>query len=394
MMIRPLILIALGFSFLLLGLSACQSDQSSDTESIPPADLNWTAVADKFAERMDLQAGERVVLLARKGRFDPLIPLLREKVKAAGGEDLGVINADGAAPEEWATFFTKELEEKSYNDMVALLEIIDLGIMMPGVTPEDSVYAAIQDVLRRRLGRTIHFHWAGAYDLNGNELVVTPQIDDFYERVVLETDYAKLAADQQRFEEAMRGKTILVKDPAGTAISFEIRDRPVTKQDGDASAKRAAMAENLIDREIELPAGAVRVAPFEYTVNGNIAFPDAPWNGQMVQGLSMTFKQGEVIEILAGSGKDAVLAELKEAGQASWRFREFALGFNPLMAIPEDNPWIPYYGYGAGVVRLSLGDNTELGGKVEGGYVRWNFFTNATVIVGDEVWVENGKLIK
>lgn len=36
------------------------------------------------------------------------------------------------------------------------------------------------------------------------------------------------------------------------------------------------------------------------------------------------------------------------------------------VAPPEENPWIPYYGYGAGVVRLSLRDNSELGGEVRG----------------------------
>ena len=50
-------------------------------------------------------------------------------------------------------------------------------------------------------------------------------------------------------------------------------------------------------------------------------------------------------------------------------------------------------GYGAGVVRLSLGDNSELGGRVTGGYVRWNFFTDATVRVGDVVWVQDGTLV-
>jgi hypothetical protein len=63
------------------------------------------------------------------------------------------------------------------------------------------------------------------------------------------------------------------------------------------------------------------------------------------------------------------------AGASGRRFREFALGFNALLAVPDETPWIPYYGYGAGVVRLSLGDNSELGGAVGGGYVRWNFFT-------------------
>ena len=74
-------------------------------------------------------------------------------------------------------------------------------------------------------------------------------------------------------------------------------------------------------------------------------------------------------------------------------FRGVGLGFNPLLAVPGRAPWIPYYGYGAGVVRLSLGDNTELGGTVTGGYVRWNFFTELTVSVGSTTWVRGGKLV-
>jgi hypothetical protein len=85
--------------------------------------------------------------------------------------------------------------------------------------------------------------------------------------------------------------------------------------------------------------------------------------------------------------------ELANAGDAGRSFREFALGFNPLLSIPTSGErWIPYYGYGAGVVRLSLGDNSELGGKVGGGYVRWNFFTDATVTVGGTTWVTGGRL--
>ena len=48
----------------------------------------------------------------------------------------------------------------------------------------------------------------------------------------------------------------------------------------------------------------------------------------------------------------------------------------------------------AGVVRLSLGDNSELGGAVSGGYVRWNFFTDTTVAIDGEVWVRDGKLVR
>ena len=108
----------------------------------------------------------------------------------------------------------------------------------------------------------------------------------------------------------------------------------------------------------------------------------------------LRFEEGRVVEVEADAGRDGVLREIEEAGEAGRTFRELGVGFNPLLAIPEGEEWIPYYGYGDAVVRLSLGDNTELGGSIGGGYVRWNFFADATVTVGDEVWVEGGRLVE
>jgi hypothetical protein len=169
----------------------------------------------------------------------------------------------------------------------------------------------------------------------------------------------------------------------------------VTKQYGDASAARAARSLNLIDREVELPAGAIRVAPIEETVEGVIVFPPSDWGGSRTEDLTLRFERGVMVSLEATAGADAARAEIEAAGSAGEAFREFALGFNPLLAIPtEGERWIPYYGYGAGVVRLSLGDNTELGGNVGGGYVRWNFFVDATVEVDGEVWVDEGRLVR
>jgi hypothetical protein len=155
----------------------------------------------------------------------------------------------------------------------------------------------------------------------------------------------------------------------------------------------------LVDREIEIPCGAIRVAPVEETVAGTIAFPPAVWNGRPVGPVTLRFVRGRVAEVIVPPGppaaetRAAVEAELARAGDAARSFRELALGFNPELEIPAATPFIPYYGYGAGVIRLSLGDNTELGGKVKGPYVRWNFFADATVTVGDQVWVRGGKLL-
>ena len=211
---------------------------------------------------------------------------------------------------------------------------------------------------------------------------------------MLETDYARLTAVQNRFVDALRGAEVRVTSPLGTDICFRIGDRPVNLGDGDASKARTDGGVILIDREIELPAGAIRVAPVEASVNGVIAFPPSQWDGRPVTGLALRIEAGRVAGVSAESGQEAVEAELARVPAEARAFREFALGFNPLLSVPERNPWIPYYGYGAGIVRLSLGDNSELGGAVTGGYVRWNFFTDTTVTVGGDAWVRDGRLVR
>lgn len=375
----------------------CQSNQKEKTNVMAEEKnsiLDWQAIADKLIERSALQSGEQILLVAQPGQFDPLVPLLKKGIEEKGASYLGTVSIDSNQPESWKTKFTDELTRMADEELPLFLSAVDLGIMLPGATPADRIYGALQEVLQTGKGRTIHFHWAGAYSMNGKLMESDSVIDKFYENVLLNSDYAALTTKQLEFERAMRNNWIEVTTPDGTNIKFQIGDRPVTKQDGNGALVNMSDAVTLIDREIELPAGAIRVAPIEESVKGTIAFPDSEWQGKFVKGLIMKFEKGKVIEVKADDNLASVQQELKNAGDAGKSFREFALGFNPMLVIPKANPWIPYYGYGAGVVRLSLGDNTELGGKVTGGYVRWNFFTNATVKVGEVIWVENGVLVK
>ena len=367
-----------------------QKELKNQINSFP----DWEAIANKLMERSDLIEGEKVVLMANPGDFNPLIKLLAEKIKKAGAVYLGTFSVNPLlGPSEWETDFIKEAKGKSKQDLTDYLMQVDLGIMLPGANPTHFEYVCMQNVLKREKGRTIHFHWSGAYNLSGETLEIDKLKNKYYQEVFLETDYLKLGEIQRQFENAMRNNWITITTSRGTNIKFKIGDRPVTKQDGNASSKRELQM-NLIDREIELPSGAIRVAPIEETVEGRIAFPDSFWNGEKVEDLLLTFRRGRITKIKSTLGDKAVKKELDAAGVAGHSFREFALGFNPLLAIPKENPWIPYYGYGAGVVRLSLGDNSELGGNVKGGYVRWNFFTDATVKVGEDIWVKDGEFIK
>ena len=282
---------------------------------------------------------------------------------------------------------------------------VDAAIMMPGATTAHPAYLAMQDWLKddlrgHRGRRTIHFHWVengSAYSIAGQPLPLRAVMDAVYQRALLQTDYGALAAIERRFADALKTGEVHITSPAGTDLRFRTGDRPANLQDGDASAARTAQGKVLIDHEVELPAGVVRIAPLEDTVDGVIAFPPSQWDGRPVEGLKLRFSKGRVIEVTAASGKDAVESEMLKAGDAGRAFREIGVGFNPLLAVPAREPWIPYYGYGAGVVRLSLGDNTELGGAVAAppsvpAYVRWNFFTDLTVTIGGTTWVRGGKL--
>jgi len=388
----------------LLGVGLTSLGLADVTEGTSPAlDVesghdDWSPVSQVIVSRMALQPGERVLIVGAPGRFDALIAMIRAQIEASGAVDLGAVSINTATftPNQ-PTEFSSQLRDLNGAELRSKLRDIDVSVMMPGATPENPVFAALQEILRSAQPgdprRMIHFHWQGAYALDGTLLEPDATVDTTYRTALLETDYSELARRQLAFEDAMRSGRVRVTTPSGTNLSFEIGDRPVTRQDGDASAARATRARNLIDREVELPAGVVRVAPVEATVSGRIVFPDADWSGRPVQGLTLIFERGRVVDVRAEVDVDAVLAELEAAGPAGRAFREFALGFNPLLTLTQDRSWIPYYGYGAGVVRLSLGDNTELGGPVGGGYVRWNFFVDASVFVDEAAWVVDGQLV-
>lgn len=372
---------------------------SAGAQSVPPRfTLEWEQMARRIVERLDLKEGETFLAVAHPGLFEELIPHLRFEVMKAGGVDLGVMDVLGEpVPADWSEETLGAGGRRARAKLAEMLEGVDASIMLPGARPGQPVYAAIQDLLRSGRGRTVHFHWlenGSAFTLAGQPLPPRHVIESVYQRALLGTDYRALGEHQRRFEAAMRAGEIRITSPSGTDLRFRIGDRPVNFQDGDASAVRAERGVVLIDREIELPAGAIRVAPIEESVDGKIVFPPSQWSGRPVHELELVFEQGQVVSVRAASGAEAVESEMDGAGQAGRSFREFALGFNPILEVPEEGPWIPYYGYGAGVVRLSLGDNSELGGNVGGGYVRWNFFTDTTVTVDGDPWVVEGKLVK
>jgi hypothetical protein len=245
---------------------------------------------------------------------------------------------------------------------------LDLPLSRP---PDEPAQTALKEwTSRGGARRQLHFHWAaGSVGVNGLAAAHPEAYDALYEAAT-DIDSAKLRARLEAAARAIAAGAVTVKTPAGTDLRFRTGDRPFNLQDGDASGARMQQARIAVDRDIELPAGVLRVAPIETTVEGTLVLPD---------GRRLRIRRGRVTNPQKDLPAD---------------FREFGLGFNEKLVPAAGAAALPYFGYGAGVVRLSLGDNTELGGAVKTGARRWFFFPDATVTMDNKELVKNGKLVE
>jgi hypothetical protein len=74
------------------------------------------------------------------------------------------------------------------------------------------------------------------------------------------------------------------------------------------------------------------------------------------------------------------------------RLGELVLGCNPLLHPVAGSTFQPYHGFGDGVLRLTIGENLESGGKNRSSLHRWLMFLDADIAAGGERVVAGGKL--
>ncbi len=334
--------------------------------------LDYDHLAARIVGALQLHPGETVLIRYDSGYFAELVGPLRRRLQQAGAVPLGPIEyqAKSGAPQGYA-----ELLENA-----GVYLWLPLRVDVREITPAERL--ALQQWLDKGgTRREIHFHWReGSVLPDGLAGEHSAALDAIYEDA-LDIDYASLSVAQDRAIAVLRSGTVRVRTPAGTDVRFRVGDRPFNKQDGDASPQRARAARVRVDREVELPAGVVRVAPLEESVSGRIVIPTARFGVKVARDVRLQIASGRVTRVEASENLAAVEAALQAGGDAARRFREFGLGFNPKLQPPAGSRSLAYYGYGAGVVRMSLGDNEEIGGAVRGGFVRWFFFPDATIEV-------------
>jgi hypothetical protein len=362
---------ALG-AMLLLSASFAQKSAGSG--------VDYTRLADVVVNRSwKLAPGEHVVVFADPAFDRGMAEPLRKAIRSAGGvvEDIAAptsasVKAMTAAEraaryEEWKTIFARS----------------SAAIWLP------TDLTAVEDRPFERLVessqvRSIHFHWFISPDADD-----VPVVEKMYEAAI-HVSPARIARRIAKVESALVGRKVHVTAPNGTDLTFMIPANAwVHRNTGDASAAKVANARSVRDREEELPASVFRTTDISSATG--VFFGHASFDTRSPL-LKATFANGKVTNLESVRGADEIVKSWKAASGAKDLPGEFVVGTNPELAAVLPSGFMPYFGYGAGVIRLAIGDNWESGGanRSSNGEVLM-FLLGATVEAGDTAIVTNGE---
>jgi len=285
------------------------------------------------------------------------------------------------------------IEERTVAFLRPLFEQAAMFLWLP--TREIAGDQRWERLLAASRARGIHFHWIMPLSNRAPDEVAT--LSRLYERAILDTDYAALSREQDRLIAALRGCPVRITDARGTDLRLRVpADGWFHKNDGDMSPARAATARSVRDREMEFPAGALRFIPDVTSTEGKLVVASPVAGSAGPDTVTLEFVGGRAVRRHA-TKDDAGFARLWDGfGGDIDKVGEIVIGTNPLLAGALPSGTLPYYGYGDGFVRVSMGDNWESGGtnRSPSGRPLWLFLEKATVECGGRVLVKEGRLVR
>jgi hypothetical protein len=375
----------------------------------PTHRLDWEAMARKvIRDVLQIAPNERVILSADPYYGGAMLEAVRLEIQRARAIELATIlhwtakltklrDADGCKPDP----ADAAAEDEAMARLFAAADVF-IWLQSDWRSPR-STHAIGQSerILADWHGRGLHFHWFHDPNNPDPDHPANKAIDLVYQEAVLGLDYARLGKVMRDLAARMAEREIRVTNAAGTDIRFRTTRR-FHINDGDASRKKAAAATCARDREEEIPCGALRTIPVLDSVNGVIAyrqgfgFPSMGYGLDVDkwfdQGLRFVFEKGRVVRVETdGDQKELDQEWAKQTGDKD-RLGEFVLGCNPLLRAVPGSTFQPYYCFGEGKLRLTIGENLESGGSNRSSMHRWLMFIDANISADGKPIVANGHL--
>lgn len=175
-----------------------------------------------------------------------------------------------------------------------------------------------------------------------------------------------------------------------------------TKSEIVVKAKNADLRVNIKGRkwvnccgQANFPDGEIFTSPIENGINGRIAFTyPAILDGQLVENVELTIKEGRVVNATATSGLD-YLKRMLAIDEGASRFGEFAIGTN--YGITEFTKNILFDEKIGGTIHLALGAAFPETGGINESAIHWDMICDmrrdGCIYADGELFYERGKFI-
>jgi hypothetical protein len=365
----------------LAGLGGCLNGVSAAPAQSPGSAVNYAHLADLVVNRAwKLAPGERVILFRDAARDPGMAAPLRAAIVKAGG-----VVEEIAAPDSRADAgLTPRQRADRFDHWKILFKHSQAAIWLPSdLTAVDE--QPFEHLVEASKVRSIHFHWFLPPDAPD-----IPVIETMYQRAI-EIEPAEIARRIAVIEKGIRGATVRVTAPNGTDFTCKIpQNAHMHRNTGEATKEKVRDARSVRDREEELPASVLRTTEIEEAQGTFIGYISFDARSGLVRA---TLKDGKVIALESLHGADAQVESWRKATGAKDRPGEFVISTNPALAAVLPSGYMPYYGYGAGVVRLAIGDNWESGGTNRSSNGEFLLFLpGATLTAGTKTLITAGAL--
>jgi leucyl aminopeptidase (aminopeptidase T) len=372
----------------LLVLGLLHAAAAALAQQAPPSRVDWPRIADLVIRRsLSVRAGDRVLLFHSPELDRGALPAIRTAIGRAGGVLVGEIVPPDAATREaragLAPATRAFVEAREDSAWTRGFDAADAAIWLPtdlaglGGRPFERLIERFPRV------RSIHFHWFLPPDPADVDLV-----DSLYAAASL-VPPAELRAVNERLAVALRGATVWVTAPNGTNLTFRVpRNAWFHGNDGDASRAKGPAVR---DREEELPAGVLRTTGLTEADGRLVGHVSFDTRSPVV---AAHFQRGQVSRLESVRGAEPFVSAWDAATGDKRLPAEFVIGTNPALPAVLPSGFMPYYAYGAGTVRLAIGDNWESGGpnRAAGAANLLFFIPDATVAANGVTLVRSGRL--
>ena len=359
-----------------------------------PYQPDWGKLAKHMVEvSLRLVPGERVLIHHDTERDAGLVQALRTEITRAGG----IISGELTWPNEATARYLDSLSPEDRQKRAAAEDAVykelfghsDVYLWLHASRAEDLEWRQYERLIESSKLRAIHSHWFEPPDPAERDAVRR-----MYERAI-NMEPAAIEAVLAPMEKKLRGATVHLTSAEGTDLSFRIpKDAWFHHNTGEASRAKVANAHSVRDREEELPAGVLRTTAVVETTGTLVA---NIFSGSKEDRIAVTFRDGRIVKIEPRSKAGEAFAKWFDAVTGDRdKVSELVIGTNPNLTPIQPSGFMPYYGYGAGIVRIAIGDNWESGGSLRTADHQdwWLFVTDGNLTANGAVVVSAGALPK